>query len=551
MANNFKDIPNKFPTHYIAKTPAGNDSNPGTSKQDPLATPKQVITLQQLGAGTYNGLNNSFSFDYIGDGLVVLDNCILANAGYARLTNIYLINSTFFSTNGNLTERKTLVNCTLKNIVNFANYVSSRSSIFTNNIFIECNFNSLHGSDNDFTLYINSNVFDLTGTVKNSYSNINSDIYITNVSAAPAKDAFRNNNIQGTITIDQSNFTDNLNKKYAIQDEFIGTPQDNGYANEVNWLTEAQLTTDGYTGTISGWDAAVATCINRDPLFNNASLEDFTLQANSPHIGRATDGSNIGGTDVAVSTLVEDDGIGTIKITSSAEIDTSITNSWKLLTGETQGTITILQRVAGNSVTLGEIDPISAFNFDTDFAGGTVQNNNVIDSQPLSVNYPRKLTTTSLASNTTTVNVTAHDVLVGEFVRIAGEDREVTAIATNSFTVVSAFRAAVANNVTFQVGTETQVASLRPNRLTYLLRTSNKLNEPTLDSEWDNDVAPIYGIAGDYLVQEWYESPSYVINLSDEVFGGGDSRVDPALAKNTINARWIEIIVYIRNDYTS
>jgi hypothetical protein len=173
-------------------------------------------------------------------------------------------------------------------------------------------------------------------------------------------DSFRNNNVQGLIVAQAHNF--------AIQDQFTGTPQDNGYPAGTMWLTEANLTGVGYTGTIAGWNAAVATCINRNPKFNDAAGEDFTLQSDSPHIRRAQNGiDNIGGTKIATSLVnTNHDGVNII-VDPSPEINTSNPNSFILHTGQTEGFIDYIINLNG-VFALDEIDLQAELLFDSDFS---------------------------------------------------------------------------------------------------------------------------------------------------------------------------------------
>jgi hypothetical protein len=84
-----------------------------------------------------------------------------------------------------------------------------------------------------------------------------------------------------------------------------------------------------------------------------------------------------------------------------------------------------------------------------------------------------------------------------------------------------------------------------PNRLTYLLRTSQNNNKPTTDGQWDND-ASSGGVAGVFYVQEWFTKPTLTQtggntygNAEPEGYGG---------TVNPINARWVHYRIYLRND---
>jgi hypothetical protein len=559
MANGFRDLTqNGLLTivRWVAKSPAGNDSNTGTIPNTPLATIPSITTgYTQIGAGQYNLGNSGNSSAHLADGLVLLKNLTINTTG-ASLRRTGVIYENVVLNLGVTNPNSEFLNCTLKNVSGSwsgSSRISNNVKIInTNPSLIIRNQGSSQINSIRFSIFINclirTNVSDLalSAGIQNSYISLDSTFENYRILS------FTNCNFNGILQYTGDLFSDLTPRQYAIQDQFTGTPQDNGYPIGVEWISESKLISDGFIPTVTGWDARIAdSIINRDPKFNNAAIEDFTLQADSPHIGRATDGSNIGGTSVAQSTLVNQDGVGTIEIITSPEIDTSIPDSFKLAVGEIQGFIRIILRASALPRPALRIDPLGLLEFDSSIAGGSVGNRNVPDSEPLSADYPRKLTTTSLASNTTTLNVTGHDVVAGEFVRVAGEDREVLSVTTDVITVDSAFRAAVASGVTFQVGTEIQLASLRPNRLTYQLRTSTQFNKPATESEWDNGIDPIYGMAGEYLTQEWNTRPQYVIDVDDSVYGAGDTNADPALPKSDHVGTWFDIKVWIRNDYGS
>jgi hypothetical protein len=551
MANGFRDVlvQGRTVDKWVAKPLAGNDSNDGLDPNRPkVSLEGGGVTL--IGAGDYDQNVNLTNGAYQGDGLVILRNATIngtsGNGFFGGCVNMTLINCTIDYSGGNARPRG-LVNCIVKNSQDIYMHPSGQIG-YTNSVFINCSFRQVVQVSANFSIFIDC-IYGLNiGTLnKDSYFDENSILidYAGNPNLMVS-----NSNVNGVIRILSSLFSDSTQRDYAIQDQLTGTPQDNGYPVGVNWLTEAQLTTDGYTGTIAGWDAAVDTCINRDPKFNNVSLEDFSLQADSPHIGRANDGGNIGGTNIANTVLVNQDGVGTIEINPQPEINTTNPNFYTVATNEDEGYIDIIQRIGTQPIVLTEIEPIAALEFDSDIEGGNVGNQNVPDSEPLTLDYPRKLTTTSLSPNTTTLNVTGHNVVVGEFVRVLGEDREVTAVTANTITVGTAFRAAVATGVTFQAGSEVQLAALRPNRLTYQLRVSTQVAKPTIDAEWDNNINPIYNYEGLFSTQEWFEKPGYVIDGSS-VFGTGDAEANPAITPDEIAATWVNIRVWLRNNYDS
>jgi hypothetical protein len=561
MAHNFK----RTGVYYVAKSPAGHNSNNATTPDTPRATLRISDTNTHIiGAGVY--ANQSFSpgsndyFRYTADGKVIFLNITLGAGGGPVLNLIDCDNCSFTSVSS---RGLTVQNGIYKNTAVFHDGQTGGGTTINKIVFIDCGektigFTGSAGTLRNFNNCIIINCQNVTGTVSgqtngtfhNNYIDINSIItFVTQQSR------IRNCNIQGQIRFPSSLFSDATQRFYAIQDQLTGTPQDNDYPAGVNWLTEAQLTADGYTGGVSGWNAMVNSCINRDPEFNNPEVNDFTLKANSPMIAMAVGGiTNIGGTEVAISVINTDDNGDNTDVIPSAEIDTTVPLSYQLEDEEDEGFIDYIFKRTSDTITLGIVRPLAELKFDSSQTPGTALNNNVPDSEPLTAEYPRKLTTTSAASDAVTLKVTAHDAVVGEFVRVAGEDREITDIPdADTITVGAAFRANVGSGVTFQIGTEEQLGALRPNRLTYLLRTSTNSTKPVVDADWDNGIDPIYEAEGLFLTQEWNTVPGYIIdNLDDnKVYGKGDSEAPTDIEASDMEGIWFNIRVYLRNDYAS
>lgn len=556
MANNFRDIPGVTIVNYVAKN--GNDSNDGLTKDTPKVTlPSSGAT--QIGAGYYLAPANYANGFIYADGIVILDfngNAIDSNAfqewvGF-EIRNINGVVNTSAVQPTTETSKCVFKNCdiTLALTVSttrnreFRECVFLDSNMLQNNIgrlsFFSCIFiNGTFGCNNFAAARVNQ--------FFNSYVDPDAQIILYD------KDDIKNCNVQGTLFIPGLLFGDATSRTYAIQDELTGTPQDNGYAVGINWISESQLTTDGYTGTIVGWDTQISACINKNPNFNNSSLNDYSLQSNSPHIGAADDGSNIGGTNVRNSILVTDGGVGDIEIIPSAEIDTSLISSYRLDTGQVEGSVRFITKLGNTAREVKAINILAALAFNSDFVGNTTENNNVPDSEPETVDYPDKYTTNATGGNTTTLKVAdTTGITAGLFVRVLGEDREISSVPNSTDVIVSAaFMAEVGSGVEFQVGTELQLAVLRPNRLTFKFRCSTQSTKPTLDSHWDNDINPIYGMAGEYLVIENGTQPKYYIDLDDSVYGGGDGRLPSGLTENTFSAIWIDVMVVLRNNYGS
>jgi hypothetical protein len=563
MANNFKLVG----TNYVAKSPAGHDSNNGTTPDTPKASDLVVPTsgILIIGAGQYeaSSVGTNVGTQLRGDGKVIISRSdisgttLISGGNIVSIRDIEFVRCSFSNVNNVTggTNTKTLSSCILKSCVglttnNNVGYRSLSGCVIINSTIGNSSSSVLGGYFIISSIVINS----LVRVLGNNTSNkVIRDSYLDPSSifqydGSPVD--FRRNNIQGVIRLE---VTGGNWKDYAIQDQLTGTPQDNGYDVGVEWLTQAQLTADGYIGTISGWNTAVGTCINRDPKFNNPSVGDYSLQADSPHIGRGLSGSNIGVTQIAFSVINTDDGIGDTQVIPSAEIDTTVPLSYQLESEENEGFVDYIFKVGSDTTVLGIIRPLAELNFNSDEAGGTSQNNNVPDSEPLSADYPRKLTTTSAAPDTVTLVVAGNDAVVGEWVRVNGQDREITDVVGDDITVASAFAASIGSGVTFQIGTESELGALRPNRLTYLIRTSTSTSKPVVAADWDNGIDPIYDAEGLFLTQEWNKAPGYIIDNLDgnKVYGAGDSDAPTDISVSDMEAIWVQIRVYLRNDYES
>lgn len=548
MANNFRITGN----YYISK--AGHDSNDGLTPD----TPKKSLPGPNgrkliIGAGYY-----SVSADFLpqsngqyiwGDGNVIIDlsgATITTGASSIvdRLYNVTLKNAAY------LHIRNTgLYNCTMIDIASLGFNMTTMSMV--NTVVINVNssvrFNSQPISNSIFLNYKGSfSTGRLSGSryiITNCYFDQSCELTAIDVDLGNGYGFMRNCNINGIINIGGI--------KYAIQDQFTGTPQDNGYAADVYWLNEANLTANGYTGIIVGWDAAVATCINRAPKFNNASKLDFTLQADSPHIGRASDGfSNIGGTEYAQSFYAGISNPNILLFEVSEAIDaTTNNNDWRLKSGYNEGWIRAIVKVSNNDVQISSIPYIGNYAFDSDQAGGSSTNMNVPDSKPVTNEYPDYLTVTTQAANDTTLIIAGHGAVVGEWLWVDGQYREITGVPdADTITFATSLRAIVVVGTVVKIGTFEALASLNPNRLNMKMRSSklSDVNASNWDNPltWDNDgLSP----AGQYMAQEWNNAP--MIDSLNEV-GFGDDSYD-ANYGNPINLKVVDIMIYLRNNYRS
>ncbi|MCZ8021202.1 MAG: hypothetical protein O9302_00285 [Cyclobacteriaceae bacterium] len=552
MANNWRITDG---ANYIAKS--GHDSNAGTLNEPKKSLSTLLINVKNvIGAGFYIGnIPTAGTGSIFGDGKVIIDlNSGTLSCLSTRWDSIEIRNGSWALGSQTNISSPGFINSLLRNITGNYSVTSSLARRFRafNTIFISCNFStSFLGAAAGIienSIIINSALTNFF-TLQNSF--VDFDSIVQGDNSTTFRDTFRNNNVRGVISLP---ITGGLFKQYAIQDQFIGTPQANGYAVGVNWLNESNLTADGYTGTVSGWNTAVATCINRDPRFNDVAGEDFTLQSDSPHIRRAVNGvDNIGGTKIARSVLNTDNNGTTVLVQPTSQIDTSVPSSYILNAGETEGYIDYIFDLGGIS-TLDFIDLKAELKFDSDFAGGSIQNENVPDSEPLTLEYAGRVNTSAAAAAQNQLVVPTGLISIGMFVRVAGEYRQVTGRTPGSpndtITVASNFRATVGSGVTVTYGTANQIGALNPNRLTYQLRTSVQTARPVTNSEWDNDLDPAYLQAGTFFTQEWGLRPIYAIQ-GGVVYGGGDSERPVGATTQEIEARWLNVRVYLRDNYSS
>jgi hypothetical protein len=534
MANNFRVVG----IRYFSK--GGHDSNDGQNDD----TPKKSISgvgsgINVLGAGVYMGNNSIIDKTLWGDGEVVIENSTQSGGTYR---NLMLKNCVC---TGNINAVYNMFDCI---VIDCALGNSHYNLNPFRSIFVRCTFSNTKKVNTQASIWIDTNVplFDTSGIggqfCRNGYFDFTCQLVHTANPVNTYINGFRNNNIQGVIILGGI--------KYAIQDQFTGTPQENGYASDVYWLNEANLTANGYTGTISGWDTAVATCINRDPKFNNASKLDFTLQADSPHIGRALDGfSNIGGTEYAQSFYAGISNPNILLFEHSESIDvTTNNNDWRLKNDEVEGWIRAVIRVSNTDVQISRIPYIGNYAFDADQPGGSSTNMNVPDSKPVTNEYPAYLQTTTQAGNDTTLIIAAHGASVGDWLWVDGQYREITGVPdADTVTFADSLRAIVVVGTVVKIGAFSALAALNPNRLNMKMRSSKQVvTEENLNESliWDNDdLAP----AGQYLAQEWNNAPQ-IDNLNE--IGFGDDNFDSNYA-NPINLKYIDLIIYLRNDYKS
>lgn len=91
-------------------------------------------------------------------------------------------------------------------------------------------------------------------------------------------------------------------------------------------------------------------------------------------------------------------------------------------------------------------------------------------------------------------------------------------------------------------------SGLKPNRLTYGLRTSQRIAKPTSESHWDNDNIALGSDVARYYVQEWSDQPK-IYDVLGVTYGGGNPESIGA-SGNAINARWCQVQIRLTNRRT-
>ena len=361
MANNFRLTGNV----YVSK--AGNDANDGLTPETPkltIAAGLAAMTAGQtliVGTGVYKETIS---------GLTAINRTITAD-GLVKLfgnnsLSITLPNSTFIF-NGIIFENYTTIsilrgsftfnNCRIVGIL--INSSGNASLTLTSSIIINCTIsaNNITISSSSRCIFINSFYTNGGGSrfMNNCYADPSSIISLYNISST-------NNNIQSliipgyTTTVTSGIVIDAGGAYYDLSKAGTGGlgTQDNPF-----WRNNTNGKTFDFTNyRIAYSNAFGATNISTNPLFNDITRYDFTLQANSPHIAAGTSNTNIGGTNYAVSNYIVSD--------------------LEVVSGNTNTTNYIFSAFT-TPKTVGIINTYGLLAFDKSQASGSTENKNVPD----------------------------------------------------------------------------------------------------------------------------------------------------------------------------
>jgi hypothetical protein len=515
----------KTGTTYISK--AGHDSNAGT---DPNAPRKTIggTAPTVIGAGVYYqatpGGSSSAVPSVMGDGLVIID-AEGASANFSghntRRDDIWYRNFIVNSTGGG---SQTHLRCIFQDCTaSGTNGIVSGSSA----IYLNCTFNTNNRRDYNNCIFINANII-AVNVLRNCYVGPSSNITILNTATAAD---INYNNIEGTITM--------------LIDGAVSGGAVNGVA-----LSLADHQIEYPTFNVNSFDA--------DPEYNSVAKLDFHYPKTGPHLlGGWNFGTGVAG---PIGPTHIGYGLPNYVSTSNSVVDPSnpdVTSVDLVQTGGNlevdtgagdEGSMVTAPRLVNDFVApLTYMQYLGELNFDANDAGGTATNKNVPDNKLLTADYPDTTPTTDTGGSASELVVLENLISIGDFVRVAGEVREVTNVANaageDTLTLSSALRTTYGAGEDVEYGTEAMFADLNPNRLSYEMRWSTQADEPATDGEWDNEALIT---AGTYEHFEWNAQP-LIDSLSR---GNGRADFDTATGM-PVNARWIQLRIRFRNNYAS
>lgn len=392
MAHNFKLTGD----YYVSID--GSDSNNGLTKDTPKRTIQAGLNLISgtvtktliIGAGVYNetlNRNNSTSITTVrADGYVVIEGTggktfTYTGTGNPYTTTFYDIEFrnfpiTYFNVSNTWIS---YIGCRFINIGNTNTSTLDYSPAFDSCIIANCTFTNTSQT----TLNINKSVVINTSlgfirSLTNTYFNSSCYLYFSSSSAV-----YNNyNNIQCPIimntasTVTTGVYQDVYGRYYDLSittstgDGGVSTPFGRPYTNGAafSFATHRIL-----------YPTYNANSFSADPKFNNIEAQDFTLQATSPHIGRASDGTNIGGTKYAVRYAAKGAEFNTsaVSVTGLAFVG----NDWSISGGTTGEVVSAPILISATAKVLQKISYNGLLEFNKSVTGGTAGNRNVPDQE--------------------------------------------------------------------------------------------------------------------------------------------------------------------------
>ena len=349
MANNFRITTG---IRYCSK--AGNDTNNGTSPETPKASLNGILfnagNLSTgaivIGAGMYEEAANVNTTGNVTPSLLTSDGKVIFRGNgtnsfiWNRYSGSYATSKLEFQNYAAFNMAyAAFTDCTFNQIPNLSTQLPTSGTHFTRCIFINC---TITGGNSTFEscIFYNSTVQSCAG-MKNCYANGNSPI--TFVSGGTGGN-YDYNNLMGNLR--------------------IGTGA---------YQLMAAHKSSNPTYNINSFSIS--------PKFNNPEKLDFTLQFDSPHIGAASSGGNIGGTSYGVTSVFGTspewqvaNGATRVNIDQSAQ-DAVIS------AGQTSGfTVCAPCRLFVNPTEIMVLQYTGQLMFNKSVNGGTASNNNVPDA---------------------------------------------------------------------------------------------------------------------------------------------------------------------------
>ncbi len=414
MAHNFK----LSGSYYVSID--GSDSNSGTTKDAPKRTLQAALSLSTantiiVGAGTYDeslsrgisGASVSWNHIFVADGSVVITNInqnkVISfteggiNVNQSSSWNGFIFKNVIFSFQHDTDfggAFHTFTNCIFYNVT-FTNSIvvnqNTNGYSFTNCIFINCNIAytvsvSLGTAISSFNkcIFINSTIG--SGATITTFLNCYSYASLIYVRSTATTGTFNYNNIEEstiimpTATSVTTGLYQDVSGKYYDLTQPGTNPSGDGSLAQPFYRAQTINKGFNYSTHRSLYPTFNANSFSRDPRFNNITTRDFTLQADSPHLGMASDATNIGGTKYAI----RDSAIGDVYNTSAISVTDLdfIGSDYRVTSPATNGEVIGAPRlVRGIPIVLQRITYNGYFGFNKSITGGDYQNMNVPDQE--------------------------------------------------------------------------------------------------------------------------------------------------------------------------
>lgn len=388
MAHNFKLTGD----YYVSVD--GSDSNNGLTKDTPKRTIQAGLNLLTtnnktlvIGTGYYQEtLSRSAALTgitIVGDGTVVLDgqgirsfSLGFSNGNPALLSNIWLKNYPSCSISGFGTA-----SWSISGIMYVGGFSTNSNHYFSRSILIGCTYTS-NCCQFGLSIIINTNLT-ATGTAgavfQDCYLSSSSVIYVTTSGGA----SMSYNNIQGAIAMNGATsvttgvYQDVYGRYYDLSQAGSGG---SGTISDPYKRSDTANKVFNFTTHRILYSTTNINSISLDPKFNDIQAQDFTLQADSPHIGRASDGiSNIGGTNYAI----RDAANGDVYFTNAvSRTNLAFIGDDQIVSGGSSGEVIGAPRFVSNTVkVLQKMTYNGLLEFNKAISGGTVGNRNVPDQE--------------------------------------------------------------------------------------------------------------------------------------------------------------------------